>query len=276
MSKAYDQSKPILCYLDEEFLASDEARHVRVLSELTAPGFRLNREGITQTIVFFGSARSKSMNEVRSDIEAIEGRNDLVEVVTEGMKDARVHAEMDLKLARYYEQARELAKRLTLWSDSILQPEKRFTICTGGGPGMMEAANRGASEAGGTSIGFNIHLPMEQDPNPYQRSQLSFEFHYFFVRKFWFAFLAKALIVFPGGFGTMDELFELLTLIQTKKSKKVPIVLYGKEFWNGVFNFDKLLEWRVISPEDLEMFSIVDTVEEAFTLLQTKLTEQFL
>ena len=181
------------------------------------------------------------------------------------------------QLSKYYEEGVELAKKLAEWSEEIVQPEKRFYICSGGGPGMMEAANKGAELGGARSVGLNINLPFEQTPNPYQTEQISFEFHYFFIRKFWFANLAKALVVFPGGFGTMDELFEVLTLIQTKKiTKKMPIVLYGNEFWEGFMNPEHLLKWGVISPEDLELFKICDSPEEAFEYLKHELTETYL
>ena len=184
-------------------------------------------------------------------------------------------AQKNLQASRYYEDARSLAYQLARWSLE-LEEDKRFIVCSGGGPGIMEAANRGAAEAGSPTIGMNISLPFEQFPNSYISENLSFEFHYFFMRKFWFVYLAKALVVFPGGFGTFDELFELLTLRQTEKVKKpLCVVVYGKEFWNQVVNFDKLVEWGVISPEDLSIFHIVDEVEEAFITLRNHFEREF-
>ena len=197
-----------------------------------------------------------------------------VETLSPDQAKALRKAEAAVKLAPYYDAAVDLAKRMTLWSKSLRNREHRFLVCTGGGPGMMEAANRGAKEAAGASIGLGISLPFEQGINPYVTRDLAFEFHYFFVRKYWFAYWAKALVVFPGGFGTMDELFELLTLIQTRKvEKRLPIVLYGSEFWNDILNFEAFVNWGVISPEDLSLFKIIDSVEEAADYLQKMLTE---
>jgi len=174
-----------------------------------------------------------------------------------------------LEWSRYYEDARELAKRLTSWSMSLEAQRHRFVVCSGGGPGIMEAANRGAKEAGGKSVGLNIRLPFEQAPNRYITKDLVFNFHYFFMRKFWFAYLAKALVIFPGGFGTIDEMFEILTLAQTRKlSKKLLVILYGSEYWNEVFRLEPLAEWGAINEEDLNLLSRVDTVDEAFDKLQ--------
>ena len=186
-------------------------------------------------------------------------------------------AERDLVMSRYYEEAVQLSAKITKWSQKIKDPLRKFYICSGGGPGIMEAANRGAHSVGGKSIGLNISLPMEQDPNPYQTRDLSFEFHYFFIRKFWFFYLSKAMIVFPGGYGTMDEFFELLTLVQTQKTKKhMPIILYGQSFWNELLDFDAMQRWGVISPEDLKLFKVVDDVDTAFRYLKDELTEHYL
>ena len=186
-------------------------------------------------------------------------------------------AKGDLMLSRYYEDAVRLAEKLTAWSQGMEDPNKRFIVCSGGGGGMMEAANRGAQKAGGPSIGLNISLPLEQTPNPYQTKEISVEFHYFFIRKFWFFYLAKALIVFPGGFGTMDELFELLTLVQTQKSKKyMPIIIYGSDYWNEVFNFKAMVKWGTISREDLSLFHFFDDVDKAFDYLTKELTQYYL
>ena len=180
-------------------------------------------------------------------------------------------------MARYYDDAVTLAERLTKWSKGIPERKRRFVVCSGGGPGIMEAANRGAAQAGGYSIGLNISLPFEQMPNPYQTRELSFEFHYFFIRKFWFVYLAKALVVFPGGFGTLDELFEILTLVQTRKTaKKIPIVLYGEEFWKEVVRFDSLVKWGTISREDLDLFHFANNVDTAFEYIRDELTKRYL
>jgi uncharacterized protein (TIGR00730 family) len=226
-------------YLNEKFLNSPDARVIRILSEFLEPLAHLRREKIRDTVVFFGSARLRE----------------------EG------------PLAQYYQGARELARMLTEWAEQFTNSTFRFVVCSGGGPGIMEAANRGASEAGGKTIGLNIGLPFEQLPNPYITPELSFEFHYFFMRKFWFAYMAKALVVFPGGFGTLDELMELLTLTQTQKlAKKMTIVLYGKSYWQEIVNFDALLKYGMISPEDLNLFQFADDPQTAFELLKNGLT----
>tara|TARA_B100000530_G_scaffold260236_1_gene173467 strand:- start:94 stop:663 length:570 start_codon:yes stop_codon:yes gene_type:complete len=181
---------------------------------------------------------------------------------------------MDLKMSRYYEDARELAKRFTIWSKELKSKKHRYIICSGGGPGIMEASNRGASEAGGINVGLTISLPFESSGNEWISDDLDMKFHYFFMRKFWFLYLAKALIVWPGGFGTLDELMELLTLIQTEKIKKrLPIVLYGKEFWEKVVNWDYLVEIGTISPEDLDLFHISDEIGETFQYVTDFLNE---
>lgn len=246
----YKTSRDQLAYEKPEFLNSPEARSIRILSEYLDPlrEFRLNH--IQDTLVFFGSAR----------IPAPEDPN----FATNNM-------------GRYYEECRALAKKMTEWSMGLQKTERKFVVCTGGGPGIMEAANRGAFEAGGPSIGLNIGLPMEQLPNPYISDDLSFEFHYFFMRKFWFAYLAKALIVFPGGFGTIDELSEILTLAQTRKlHKKMVCLLYGTSFWRKIINFDALVEMGMISPEDMNLFQFADDVDTAFTILRDGLTNLYL
>src|SRR5947209_13783876 len=238
-----------LAYREEAFLRSPDSRPLRILSEYLWPLAHFQDEKIQDTIVFFGSAR----------------------ILEEG------------PLSRYYREARELARMLTEWAASISEPghcsepRRRFVVCSGGGPGIMEAANRGASDAGGKTIGLNIGLPFEQRPNPFITPELCFEFHYFFMRKFWFAYLAKALVVFPGGFGTLDELGEILTLAQTKKlESKILIVLYGSEFWKEVLNFDALVKHGVISPGDLDLFKFANTPEEALNILSTDLTRYYL
>ena len=227
-----------LAYLDLSFLESEDGRPIRILAEYLQPLHAFRRHRVHDTIAFFGSAR------VRED----------------GPR------------GRFYRDARELARGVTEWSQSIQGPGRRFLVCTGGGPGIMEAANRGAADAGGRSIGLNIGLPHEQRPNGYITPDLSFQFHYFFMRKLWFAYLARALVVFPGGFGTLDELFEILTLSQTQKlDRKVPVLLYGPEYWRKLVSFDLLVEDGMIEREDLRLFQFVDTPTEALRILQTML-----
>jgi len=264
-------------YKNPVFLNSPEARHIRILCELTAPKAQFEKNHIENTIVFFGSARSTSHAEARERLNAVIAEQAASPGRDDALEDRLQAARAALKLSEYYDQAAELARKLTEWSLSLPEREKRFHICSGGGPGMMEAANLGASQAGGDSIGLNISLPFEQEPNRYQSHHLSFEFHYFFIRKFWFAYLAKALVAFPGGFGTMDELFELLTLIQTEKIKKtIPIILFGREFWQKFLNFEHLVEWGVISRKDIDLFRFFDDTDEAFDYLKTILTEAYL
>lgn len=244
-------------YDNREFLHGRSARPLRVLAEFIEPAERLRKHGIHNTIVFFGSSRS------------VDNRN-----FEEKQLDEAMLRNKAAKVSDAYEACVELARRIAVWSREIEDPVKRFYVCSGGGPGIMEAANKGVELAGGKSIGFNITLPHEQSLNPHVSPGLGFNFHYFFIRKFWFLYYAKALIGFPGGFGTMDEVFELLTLLQTRKiSKKVPVVLYGKEFWSEVINFKALQEYGVIAPGDLSLFKILDDVEEAFEYITGRLTE---
>jgi uncharacterized protein (TIGR00730 family) len=234
---------PLLAYRNEKFLDSPDARSLRIISEYLYPLSHFRKAKVHDTIVFFGSARTFET-----------GSN-----------------------GRYYNEARELARRITVWSDGLPDKGRRFVVCSGGGPGIMEAANRGAQDAGGKTIGLNIGLPFEQRPNPYITPELSFEFHYFFMRKFWFAYLAKALIVFPGGFGTLDELTEILTLVQTQKLvKKIVVILYGSVFWKEILNFDALVRHGMIAEQDLELFSFADDVNTAMRLLETGLTKYYL
>jgi uncharacterized protein (TIGR00730 family) len=222
-------------YLNEKFMNSPDARSLRLLAEYLEPLGVLRREKIRDTVVFFGSARIKE----------------------------------DSPLGKYYTEARTLAKLVTEWARQFIDDSYRFVVCSGGGPGIMEAANRGAADAQGKNIGLNIGLPFEQFPNPYITPELSFEFHYFFMRKFWFAYPAKALVVFPGGFGTMDEMFEILTLVQTQKlAKKITVLLYGSEYWKEILNFDALVKWGTISKEDLNLFQYADDPAGAFELLK--------
>jgi uncharacterized protein (TIGR00730 family) len=251
IKKAYDNS---------EFLHGRSARHLRVLAEFIEPEERLRKHGIHNTIVFFGSSLSVDNRTLRKQ-----------------RLDKAVVPEKAIRVSNAHESCIELAKRITAWSQKIKEPAKRFSVCSGGGSGMMEAANKGAKLAGGKSIGFNITLPLEQFPNPYVSPELSFNFHYFFIRKFWFLYYAKALIGFPGGFGTLDEVFELLTLLQTEKiEKKVPVVLFDKMFWNEVINFKALQEYGTIRTVDLKLFKILDNVDEAFEYITGQLTKLYL
>lgn len=261
---------PVKAYKNLEFLNSPEARPVRLLCEFIEPSTRFRKYRVKDTIVFFGSARIKSPQEARREIERLESSRTARPSAT---WQAQLRAaQVALKTSAYYEAAADLAERMTRWSKSLRGTSRRFIVCSGGGPGIMEAANLGAGRADGLSIGLNISLPFEQIPNPYQSRELAFEFHYFFIRKFWFVYLAKALIVFPGGFGTLDEFFEILTLIQTRKTaKSMPVVLYGREFWNKVINFEALAEWGMIAREDLDLFRIMDSVDEAFEYLKSEL-----
>jgi uncharacterized protein (TIGR00730 family) len=257
-------------YENLDYLRGQDARTIRVLAEYMEPAFRFKKENINNSIVFFGSARSLPLAQARPRYRKMmrEARS-----LSGAKKADRVEAAQKLMaLAVYYGDAVKLAKMITVWSQKIKDPAKRFYLCSGGGPGMMEAANRGARLAGGKSIGLNISLPFEQRPNPFITPRLNFQFHYFFIRKFWFTYLAKAIFVFPGGFGTMDEAFEILTLCQTKKlSRDLPIVFYGKKYWDEILNFDALRRWGVIDPADLKLIKTVDSPEEAFRYLISKL-----
>ena len=259
-----------LAYLYPEFLESEEARPIRILSEYLEPLRRFREQKIQDTVVFFGSARVDSRERAERALRTLRAR---------GVQDADVHYEQELsksrkalEWARYYEEARELARMLTSWSMTMQSENHRFVVTSGGGPGIMEAANRGAREAGGKTIGLNIRLPFEQGANPYITDGLHFEFHYFFMRKFWFAYLAKALVIFPGGFGTCDELFEILTLVQTDKlSTTFQVLLYGNDYWQEVLEFKPRAEWGAIAEHDLELLERVDTPGEAFERLRTHL-----
>ena len=260
-------------YNDPEFLNSSDARIVRVLAEFIEPDSRFRRNRIRHTIVFFGSTRIMPRDVAERNLRQLEKTAARQKPLTAEMQRACDRAGRDFVMSRYYEDARTLSEKLTRWSMSLPNRRDRFTICSGGGPGIMEAANRGASDAGGQSIGLNISLPMEQHPNPYQSQELAFEFHYFFIRKFWFVYLARALVIFPGGFGTMDELFELLTLVQTRKTRKyMPIIIYGTEYWNEILDFKALVKWGTITSEDLELFRFFDDVDSAFEYLKRELT----
>ncbi len=267
----------VKAYHNDDFLNSPAARPIRVLCEFTEPAERLKKAGVENFLVFFGSARIRQSATVEAEIEALQAAETRAGKLSDEEAQQLARLERERRSARYYDDAVELARQLTEWSMGLHDPKNRFYICSGGGPGIMEAANRGASEAGGRSIGLGISLPFETSNNPYITHSLSFEFHYFFVRKYWFLYLAKALVIFPGGFGTMDELFEMLTLIQTKKTaKEIPIVLYGSEFWNSLINFDTLVEWGTISPKDLKLFRIIDSIDEARDYIIGEVTERFI
>ncbi len=269
---------PNKAYENLHFLNSEAARNIRVLCEMTEPNLRFAKENIKDTIVLFGSARIMSVEAARIRLEEAEASVKDSENLTHNEQRALRLAQSAVKSAPYYDMAVELAEELTSWSMSLNpDDQQRFIICSGGGPGIMEAANLGAHKAGGKSIGLGISLPFEQGINPYVQDSLKFEFHYFFVRKYWFVLLAKALVAFPGGFGTMDELFESLTLVQTGKIDRVPpIVLFGSEFWKSLFNFDLLVEWGTISQKDLNLFKFVDTVQEARDYIIQELTKRYL
>ncbi len=224
-----------LAYLDAEFMASDDARPLRIIAEYLNPMRRLRQQCVHDTIVFFGSARLAENG----------------------------------PLGRFYADARELARMITLWSATLPSKVHRYVICAGGGGGIMEAANRGARDAGGRTIGLNINLPHEQRANPFVTPELLFKFRYFFMRKLWFAHLARAMVVFPGGFGTLDEMMEILTLAQTRKlDRRIPVLLYGSSYWNEIINFQALIRHGMISSEDLKLFKFVDDPATALKLLQ--------
>lgn len=266
------ERRPIKAYKNLDFLTRPENRSIRVMCELLEPSQRLARHQVNHTLVMFGSARILPEDEARKRLTLARKKRGRKKEVVAAIKRELHEAEVGVKLSRYYEEARELSRRLAEWSLRIPDPQDRFYICSGGGPGIMEASNRGAEEANMSSVGFNISLPFEQTPNPYIEPDLSFEFHYFFIRKFWLVYPAKSLITFPGGFGTLDEFFEVLTLVQTLKIKRdIPIILYGKDYWNSIMNLQKMSEYGTISPEDLDLFKVVDSVDEAFELLTNEL-----
>jgi uncharacterized protein (TIGR00730 family) len=268
------KSAPV-AYENEPFLSSPDGRILRMLAEYQEPLARFRREQIQDTVVFFGSARFHGKQAAAENLAAI-SQNQSKDSAAQLEKDIK-RAQAGVNMARYYEDARKLAHMLTKWSIEIPARRHRFVVTTGGGPGIMEAANLGAHEAGGKSIGLNIQLPFEQYPNQYITPSLNFQFHYFFMRKFWFAYLAKGLVIFPGGFGTMDELFEILTLAQTDKlAKKILVIIYGSEYWNKIINFQAFVDAGAVSPEDLQLFKIVDSPEDAFEFLRDGLTKYHL
>ncbi len=290
-----------LAYENPAFLNGPDGRSLRILAEYWEPLARFRKERVQDTVVFFGSARFASLSSAEGQMALLEKSGSAkpappeeqpapVDAVLDEQEelsaitgvDSRGELSLNMKrakaaveMARYYEDARKLAYMLTKWSMDIPSKRKRFVVTSGGGPGIMEAANLGAYEAGGKTIGLNIRLPFEQMPNPYITPELNFEFHYFFMRKYWFAYLAKALVVFPGGFGTMDELFELLTLAQTNKlAKKITVVIYGREYWNRIVDFQALADWGAIAPKDMDLFQFADTPEEGFEILRENLSKQ--
>ena len=279
-----------LAYEDGSFINSPDGRILRILAEYLKPLARFRREKIQDTVVFFGSARLHPLEEAAHSLELLDTAGSPKPVAAEHqpatpeelakreVRQARhSRAEAAVEMARYYEDARKLAYLLTEWSMTLRSKRHRFVVTSGGGPGIMEAANRGASEAGGKTIGLNIQLPHEQEPNPYITPSLSLDFHYFFMRKFWFAYLSKALVVFPGGFGTLDEMFEVLTLAQTHKlAKEMTIIVYGSSYWKEVMNLETLVEKGAIAPEDLDLLHYVDTPEDAFAILKDFLTHHHL
>jgi hypothetical protein len=291
------QPKPLerarLAYENPEFVNSPDGRLIRILAEYTEPLARFRRERIQDTIVFFGSARFHSRSEADRALELLDNTGSTQPAPPEeqpasipSIQDGsasdlqRRRAVAAVEMARYYEDARRLAGMMTRWAATVPSNppgRHRFVVTSGGGPGIMEAANRGAYEAGGKSIGLNIRLPFEQHPNPYITPELNFEFHYFFMRKLWFAYLAKALVVFPGGFGTLDEMFELLTLAQTHKlAKKMTVVIYGGDYWKRVLNLHALVDCGAISPKDVDLFQFAETPEQAFAMLRDGLTANHL
>jgi len=264
-----------VAYQNEPFLDSPDGRILRMLAEYQEPLARFRREQIQDTVVFFGSARFQGHRDATENLAAV-GQNHAGASADQLERDLK-RAQAVVDMARYYDDARKLAHMLTKWSITIPARRHRFVVTTGGGPGIMEAANLGAQEAGGKSIGLNIQLPFEQYPNQFITPSLNFQFHYFFMRKFWFAYLAKGLVIFPGGFGTMDELFEILTLAQTEKlAKKILVIIYGSEYWNKIINFQAFVDAGAISPQDLELFKIVDDPTEAFEFLRDGLTKYHL
>lgn len=251
-------------YRNQDFLNGKDARALRILAEYLEPKSRFERQRVDDTIVFMGSARIASREAAEAALREAEAGG-----AAESLERARAGMEMSV----YSEAARELAFRLTKWSEKLDRNERRFVVCTGGGPGIMEAANRGASEANGVNVGLTISIPIEEFDNPYVTPELSFHFHYFFMRKFWFAYLAKAVLVFPGGFGTLDELFELLTLIQTRRMRKsMPIVLFGTRYWREVINFDALVRHGTISARDIDLMYRTDSVDEAYDWIVRQLS----
>ena len=272
-SKPGNARLPVVAYRNERFLDSPNARTLRILAEYLEPQERLRRYGVQNTVVFFGSARIGPREEATQNLRELKSRRRQQGHAPGNDEIRRAHKAV--QMSRYYEEARELARLVTRWSLSLKNGPNYLVVCSGGGPGIMEAANRGAAEAGGKSVGLNIRLPVEQEPNPYITPELSFLFRYFFMRKLWFAQPARAFVAFPGGYGTMDELWEFLTLIQTHKIRSHPtIMLYGKEFWKRAVNFHCLLQAGTVSEEDLKLIRFVDNPREAFEILKRNLSRE--
>lgn len=260
--------QPEVAWKNPEFLASPDARIVRIISEYLEPAIRFRKYGINNTIVFWGSARILPPKDARAA---------LAEAMKKGKREEIAIAEKRVELSRYYTEAAKVAELVTEWSKSLKDPKHQFIVATGGAKGIMEAANLGASRVGGKSIGLGISLPFEKGLNPYITRELALQFHYFFMRKFWMVYLAKALIAFPGGLGTLDELMEVLTLIQTgRPRKKMPVILYGSHYWNDVIDFEAMARWSTMSSQDLHLFKMCDTPEEAFEHLRERLTALYL
>ncbi len=281
-----------LAYANPDFIDSPDGRLIRIMAEYQEPLVRFRAQRIADTVVFFGSARFRSLDTASQNLQLLENTGSATPAppheqpatqaeIAQAQVTGQVPSDLKLSLAqsavemaRYYEDARTLARMVATWSMALPGPRHRFVVTSGGGPGIMEAANRGAWEAGAKTIGLNIKLPFEQIPNRYITPELNFEFHYFFMRKYWFAYLAKALVVFPGGFGTMDEAFEFLTLAQTHKlTNKLTIIIYGSSYWKSILNLDLLAAKGAIAPKDLAIFQFADTPEEAFAILKTGLTQ---
>src|ERR1700719_1206574 len=265
--KLKPQHAPKVPHQDPQFLESTAARPIRILAEYLHPLVQLKNEGIGDTIVMFGSARIESHETAQGRLTRLKKTRAAKLPAQKRAKhrEALREAKSALEMSRYYEEARELSHRITTWALTLGPRPRRFVICSGGGPGIMEAANRGAAEAGGKSIGLSIELPHEQFANAYISPELSLNFHYFFMRKLWFAQIAKALIVFPGGFGTLDELWEMMTLSQTgKMPKHTIIIIYGRKYWNEVLKLKNMVRWGTISQADFDNLQYADSVDEAF------------
>ncbi len=273
---AFEKPQPTKSYKNMSFINSSSARPLRILAEFLEPQNRFDYYNVKHTIVFFGSARLKSKEDATKELKSIKDEIKRSGDADENLNQILAEKEAQLEMSKYYEDTVELARLVTKWAIEDRQFQK-FYVCSGGGPGIMEAANKGAELAGGKSIGLNISLPFEQYPNKYISDELNLEFHYFFMRKFWFAYLAKALIIFPGGYGTLDELMEILTLQQTGKiHKPITIIVYGEDFWKKIVNFDELVRTGVISKEDLDLFKFVNTPEEAFNYLKEEMSKIFI